>query len=800
MRPRSLEVEGFTAFREKVVVDFDGLDLFAITGPTGAGKSSLLDAAILALFGQVPRVSKEYKQLISHGAERMSVRLDFSVGERAYRIARTIRKQGTPASRLERLEDGRAVPMADRAADVAREVERLLGLDYDAFVRSVVLPQGQFDEFLKGKPEERRRILVALLNLDVYQRMQRLANEQATAARREAEFLAQELAKTLAGATPEAVERKRAEAEAARDAQARAEASLAALDSLAGQAQELRDARREAERLTREMDAEAERAEMARHALAGAEEQRRVLAEERERAQVRLAAAAFDPERHLRLTEARPRLERLVAAGERALRLERDAARQARALRQRKEELEHAAAAVPGAARAFEAARVALQAAEDARAAAHARHAAHALRRQLKKGEPCPVCERPVAKLPRAASPAVEASEAELARARGAHESARQAAEQARLAAERAAAEARRAQEEAERLETERAHALREMAELEQALGAALPEPAPASAAERLRRVSGELTQLEAVRTERQRLGDALRRIEARAAQHEADVAGARASVERALERLQDLSERRGQATAREQALRAALSEAAVAAGAQDLASPPAGRDALDVVELHRGRLRRKAQEAAAHAARLGGEAERLERDATRAAELAGRKAGLERDAGLFGTLAQLLRADQFLAYVQEEALEVLADDASRHLLALSQGRYALLWRDQDFTVEDRWNGNETRSAKTLSGGESFQASLALALALAERVAELSAEGRASDALESLFLDEGFGSLDAEALDHVVAALDHLHGGKRVVGVVTHIQSLAERLPARIEVRRAGSASQVSVV
>ena len=89
MRPHKLTLEGFTSFREKLELDFAGLDLFAITGPTGAGKSSLIDAIVFALYGQVPRVGDDYKQLISHGAERLSVMLEFGVGKERYRIART---------------------------------------------------------------------------------------------------------------------------------------------------------------------------------------------------------------------------------------------------------------------------------------------------------------------------------------------------------------------------------------------------------------------------------------------------------------------------------------------------------------------------------------------------------------------------------------------------------------------------------------------------------------------------------------------------------------------------------------
>jgi exonuclease SbcC len=118
---------------------------------------------------------------------------------------------------------------------------------------------------------------------------------------------------------------------------------------------------------------------------------------------------------------------------------------------------------------------------------------------------------------------------------------------------------------------------------------------------------------------------------------------------------------------------------------------------------------------------------------------------------------------------------------------------------DQEFAVVDHWNADRHRSVKTLSGGETFLASLALALALAEGLVELAAEDRAHEALESLFLDEGFGTLDPETLAQVVQALDALHGGRRLVGVVTHIPELAAQLPARVEVRREEGTARLRV-
>ena len=119
MRPLELSIDGLTCFRERQVVDFGELELFCISGPTGAGKSSLLDAMLFALYGEIPRVDKHgVKELISSSRDRMSVRLDFETGEDRYRITRTIRRKGNATVRLEK-HDGTdyTIPLADKIGE-----------------------------------------------------------------------------------------------------------------------------------------------------------------------------------------------------------------------------------------------------------------------------------------------------------------------------------------------------------------------------------------------------------------------------------------------------------------------------------------------------------------------------------------------------------------------------------------------------------------------------------------------------------------------------------------------------------
>ncbi|HEV7209640.1 MAG TPA: SMC family ATPase [Mycobacteriales bacterium] len=152
-------------------------------------------------------------------------------------------------------------------------------------------------------------------------------------------------------------------------------------------------------------------------------------------------------------------------------------------------------------------------------------------------------------------------------------------------------------------------------------------------------------------------------------------------------------------------------------------------------------------------------------------------------------------------AYVLAARLEQVAQVASQRLLRMTDGRYTLIHTDESadgrkrrrglgLRVRDAWTG-QVRETNSLSGGETFLASLALALGLADVVTAEAGGAR----IEALFVDEGFGTLDEDTLEEVMTILDGLREGGRMVGVVSHVAELRQRIPTRVHVRktRAGS-------
>jgi exonuclease SbcC len=160
--------------------------------------------------------------------------------------------------------------------------------------------------------------------------------------------------------------------------------------------------------------------------------------------------------------------------------------------------------------------------------------------------------------------------------------------------------------------------------------------------------------------------------------------------------------------------------------------------------------------------------------------------------------LARLLKADQFEKWLLDDVLTQLVDGATTMLKELSGEQFSLLYDDGDFLVVDHWNADQTRQAETLSGGETFLASLSLALSLADQLASFA--GASAGKLDALFLDEGFGTLDADTLDVVASAIEELGSRGRMVGLISHVPELAERVPVRFEVQKVANASRITRV
>jgi len=138
-----------------------------------------------------------------------------------------------------------------------------------------------------------------------------------------------------------------------------------------------------------------------------------------------------------------------------------------------------------------------------------------------------------------------------------------------------------------------------------------------------------------------------------------------------------------------------------------------------------------------------------------------------------------------------------LVEGANLRLADLTSGQYELAVTDNDFEVIDRFAADKRRGVKSLSGGETFLVSLALAIALADEVA---AAAGSHVALDSFFLDEGFGTLDTESLDVVARVIAELGAAGKTVGIVTHVEELADQMPVRYEVRRVGGSGTVTQV
>ena len=777
MRPLELSMEGFRSYRAPTTFDFQDRGLFGIVGPTGAGKSSILDGLIYSLYGKTPQIGKDTKKLITSGAGTARLRLVFEVDGSTWEVNRVLRDQGASQVVLRRHGEGAVDASGERA--VNERILELVGLDFEAFCSSVTLPQGEFDRFLKATPGDRSKMLKRIFR---YERVDAMRDR----AKRRVGDLDVELKAAhaeLAGLPPDP-EAVLADLEAQRSSQEERVAALREGAAAFDAAQAIVEAA--AARLA-EVAAQVERiqatvaripATAALEAFAAEEELGMVHLSQAEARLVRAQQAA----EQLRLAaddaEAEVGGEPLATARDLVSRRAREraaAGRHRESVAALSAQSAHALAELERMVASASAAETATRQAEEALHAARQAHAAHALRAELRPGQPCPVCNQEVVSVPAGAPvPVLDAAE----------QGARRRAEEARVAARRVTEIERETSSVGARLQVageELSLADGELSSLDLSLSEILGECADPEA---------EVARRQALLEGAHKEADAGRRHAESAAQA---VAAAQAGVEATARKRREVAaelisvctllDTECPSTEEDAALLAGAAKRARDAGAEAiarrarlradvLAQEAESRDTLSGLRHRLGLGPQERIEDALLAASsvLGALQERIVHAAgaieqkavleARAAELQGRR-------DLYHRLATDLTDTKFIAYLLDADRHRLASVGSEKLLQLT-GRYRFDEEGGAFNVLDLAN-DVVRSPDTLSGGETFLASLALALALADAVSE------GGSRLDCFFLDEGFGSLDAASLDLALEGVSTLALPGRLIGLITHV-------------------------
>ncbi|PZU95866.1 MAG: chromosome segregation protein SMC [Pseudanabaena sp.] len=1004
MRPLELIVEGFTSFRTRQVLDFTSLDLFAITGATGAGKTSLLDAITFALYDKVANKPNSSKELVSQGATQLKVEFRFEIRQSEYRVIRTWRNRGKTDEKkflLDKLVDG-----AWERGDRTEKIEEIIGMDFDTFTRVIILPQGQFDEFLKGEASKRREILRQLAGFQIFEQMRKEASDRTSRHKSEREGL-EKVLEGMQVPTLEEVNAQQQDLEALEttipELEYRNKQSCKLLESEESLFAQLQQQIQITDKLSalQQSAAEIHSLEMQLHhaqlanSIAGTWT---ILQSSRQRLKAAIAALAesnqnlnqshtqlelqqqalnqirehdFTAQEQIAIQESRLALAESLYKQERQFTAELDRADQNfqerslvykdatkahqeaeiewQATSQKLEEIELAIASSGNNSERLESLRQVAEPlaqwqrqkdslakqqqklaqlqreknelaqqlakkqqsftqlednfnkansdlikAEASNLQALQSNHVNALRAELHDGDNCPVCNNTYSIDGLAKLEDLELiSTVELKKQKNILEK-----QLGQLREDRVKLEANlvNSQHQWDERSQEVLELESQVQNLYSQISQVLRSDWTAEA------TLGDRQELEQQEQEYQRLTTTKSELISKAWNQETKLMASRDNLKLAevelQKAIQEQSQRQSQLQETAQQLQAITlgksyealrqeiadqkvelrdrlqkaeaayqqarenfikSEATAVKAQQDhvlaleedsrnqenwqseldklnfteaqFLSAQTGRSQIEtwqqqvedyqrqvqdlstrlevvreaIADRHTDEqsiqalretillLEQELQQKSENRASIKAWLEQADQQRQASQAIAERRDVLQSQEQTYHTLAQDLRSDKFQEYILDSLQQELANRASVLLKQLSEDRYLLQIENGDYWVSDNWNGGEKRRVRTLSGGETFAASLSMALALSERLA-MGVE------LGSLFLDEGFGTLDSETLESVTQILESLRQKDRLIGVITHIQALADRLPTQIHVRKSPSGSELIMI
>jgi len=904
MRVHRLELIGVGPFRDRQVIDFEPLNdagLFLIDGPTGIGKSTIIDAIAYALYGVVSGGSfsdpARIRSSFCGEADPTGVLCEFSVDGRRHSIARvpkgardpaepTRKAKSLPARQVlrEYAADGTEVRVLTKESEIREHVEALLGMTSDQFRQLVVLPQGQFAELLRMRPKERLEALGSLLGQEFFNLVQqdlRADGDRAAEKQRDAQdevartagllagrlsaFLTDEQGEEAADFTQERgtdqerlaqvqdlLASMKVQAEAAETARRKAQTEMDQADRAATAAEQLASllstvsqAQQQAQDARSDLhpaDADLSDAQLADrigelNRLAGSlGDHAEWEAKAPKRASTRQAAVqkkasleetAADlmrqrdelPEQQQRAQAERDRAQAFAARLPAARTEEQRVAEQAAKARELAKLRPAHEASIKALQKAEQAEGKAATTAEQARAdwqqllRTQADQQAAQLAATLVDGQACPVCGSP--EHPSPASPApgaqtvsderIEQADAHANELADALKAAREQVTDARAAMEQLGQQVNTLAGAVGNLTVE---ALAEtLAETKALVAAAASAEADLPDLEEQVRslqsrdqqlaqhIQDHATQAVAIQTE-------ISTLDAQAAEREQQIRALIGDAESATALLEEIGERIGALTDLQSALSRLADATAGIPADQRSTTPDQAREQAEELRATHAELVQVHQQHGSQAINLTTAIEESEPLLQAFAGALADRATVVEQTQHARYLADLVTARspanrpslQLHSYALQRRFESVLQAATVHIERISAGRFAFVMSEEaagaghsglGINILDSWTG-ASQDPKALSGGETFYAALSLALGLADVVRDEAG----GSALQTLFVDEGFGSLDQDTLYQVLDQLDRLRAGGRTVGVVSHVTEMKEQISDRIEVRR----------
>lgn len=876
MKPIQLVLSAFGPYVERTVIDFSALGeegLFLIAGDTGAGKTTIFDAISFALYGEASggkekRKSKSFHSDYVSDQTETYVELTFRHRGETWWIRRNLEYQ-RPAKKKKDGMETTTRQAADaqmrnedtgeeilRMDDVNRRVRELLGLTQDQFTQTVMIAQGDFLKILTASSDDRKKLFRDLFHTNLYVDLQSRLQEKNRACADEQKALEQVILSAEGKIDPEAEFAEREillsycgqiqhtdalcallarliEQEKAAQEQARAQKKEAA-DQIGA----LIAAVTEGERVNRDFaDWESKRARLAaltagqgeidaqRAALAAARRAQQLETDEAlmrrtrrdmdaQRTALSDAQAALEqakkalPEAETRMKEAESRGGEIHALLAQAKQMEDclpvlgEVERLKAALDTQKRELQRLTEASSRAQAAYTAAQNSYYLSQ-----------AGLLARELKAGQPCPVCGSTAHPCPAQITPETVTRQA-LEQAAQRRETAEKAQSDAatRLAANQAALDERE----------DRLRALKIGADETQQRLAARIDAAHQAAADRQRAIDAARSAYQALDKRKTAAQSAVDAAQKQLAALEKDLRAQTEAFEqkRAAHGFEDEASYRlaKRTNADIERLDREIrnydeQKRTLAAQTHELEDKLSGRQRTDLTALQNRRaaaLDRQAKAENAEKAMV----RKLTLHESAEREIRQANAAIQKKRGKWQIIQELYtccagiaagnpRAKlTFEAYVQQYYFRFVVAAANKRLTRLTDGMFTLrVMREAanrvsqsglDLEVLDRSTG-QARDVSTLSGGESFLASLALALGLSDAVQSQSGQIR----MDAMFIDEGFGSLDENALRSSIDVLLELADGKRLIGIISHVQELEERIDKQIVVTKTPNGSTV---